>query len=310
MTAPDTAPQAPQPLFGLLPVLGAGLLSSGLALALVWWLNRTFPELNVMGWYMWFVVPIGSLIVGIAAGSGYGLASWITGARTTAAVVTLVALLQACVYFTAQYVEFHSLELAYEDGSKVEFWTYFDVTTRAFAFKQKGPEEPEPLGALGYGIRALEITGFVLGGMVVPIGLWTHPYCGRCARYKRRRDLGCIAASAAKAGLLAKKPSQGEQLRAEAAAKTAGALAVENLLKLAQEPDSVAFRAALAAATADTKQASKLPKHFEIRVTHCPSCHEGDFEILLRETEGNDTSVTELGSIPMPPDRIRDVLGV
>ncbi len=62
-------------------------------------------EFNPMGFYV-NLIPFGALIVGLLAGSGYGIGSWLTGAKMGRGLLVIVALLQIVAYFAAQYVEF------------------------------------------------------------------------------------------------------------------------------------------------------------------------------------------------------------
>jgi hypothetical protein len=49
------------------------------ALLGVWWLENNTTSFHVMGWYADYVIPAGALIVGMVAGSGYGIASHCEG---------------------------------------------------------------------------------------------------------------------------------------------------------------------------------------------------------------------------------------
>jgi hypothetical protein len=51
------------------------------ALVGVYLLATNTKDFNIMGWYANYVLPIGALLVGLVASSGYGIASWITGQK-------------------------------------------------------------------------------------------------------------------------------------------------------------------------------------------------------------------------------------
>src|SRR5438105_15575156 len=61
------------------PVLLCGLATTALTLLGVYALNRVAPDFNIMGWYANKILPMGSMLVGIAASSGYGIAAWPSG---------------------------------------------------------------------------------------------------------------------------------------------------------------------------------------------------------------------------------------
>src|SRR6185503_10851514 len=108
----------------MIPLL-AGIATSALALFSIYVINTKYPDVNVMGWYVNFVIPAGALLVGIVAGAGYGFGSWLSGTRITRGMFAGIMVLQLVVYVGAQYVEFKTLDLRYEDsGEPVPFTTY------------------------------------------------------------------------------------------------------------------------------------------------------------------------------------------
>ena len=62
-------------------VVLAGVATTMLALLGVWWLDNHTESVHVMGWYADYVIPAGALLIGLVAGSGYGIASYLTGFR-------------------------------------------------------------------------------------------------------------------------------------------------------------------------------------------------------------------------------------
>lgn len=70
-TLPETPPVKRPGLFVLL----AGSATSVGTLGLLFVLNAACDDLNVMGWYADGIIPAGAALVGLIAGSGYGLAS-------------------------------------------------------------------------------------------------------------------------------------------------------------------------------------------------------------------------------------------
>src|SRR5678815_2792706 len=79
-------------------VLQCGIVTSVLALAGVYWLGRNTTDFHIMGWYANYVIPAGALIVGLVAGSGYGIASWFSGVRISRGLLWTVLLLQTGAY--------------------------------------------------------------------------------------------------------------------------------------------------------------------------------------------------------------------
>src|SRR5687767_7320502 len=90
-------------------VILCGLITSALTLAGVYWLNANTTDFAIMGWYANYVLPVGAVLVGLAAGSGYGIASWMTGVRISRQLMLTVVLLQTVMYFAAEYVEYRDV---------------------------------------------------------------------------------------------------------------------------------------------------------------------------------------------------------
>jgi len=136
------------------PVILSGLATTALALGGIYVLDVSASDFHIMGWYADYVLPVGAVIVGVAASSGYGLASWFSGVKITKNLLWMVLGLQLAAYFAAEYVEFKNLHLIHRiDNSPVGFFEYYDAVARAFAWKQENGSSGEPLGIWGYFFR-------------------------------------------------------------------------------------------------------------------------------------------------------------
>src|SRR5882762_1919210 len=176
-------------------VLISGLVTTGLALLGVYLLDTKTEDFHIMGWYANYILPVGALIVGVVASSGYGVGSWLSGIKITRGLLLAVLALQLAAYFAAQYIEFASHHLVHRNGKAVGFFEYFDFAARSFAWKKHDGSGGEPLGLWGYAFRGLEIVGFAAGGLLVPALLSKAPYCESCRRYMRTRQLGLVPGS-------------------------------------------------------------------------------------------------------------------
>ncbi len=125
---PQTEP-AKRP--GLL-VLFAGMGTAMGTLALLYVVDVAL-EFHALGFYINGVIPLGAIGVGLLAGSGYGIASWLTGARIGRELLITVILFQVVAYGFAQYAEYLMVREAIPGGAQIAFWEYFDAVTRAFA---------------------------------------------------------------------------------------------------------------------------------------------------------------------------------
>jgi len=106
----------------------------------------------------------------------------------------LVILMLTSAYFVAEYVEWQALYpegVVDEAGRFMGFWSYFDHMTRAIHFGKNAG-----LGLLGYGPRALEVAGFVGGGVFGTLMLLNRPHCVTCSRYQRVTPIALLPADA------------------------------------------------------------------------------------------------------------------
>jgi hypothetical protein len=295
-------------LAGPLTVVVSGLATTALALLGVFWLARNSDDFNIMGWYANYVIPAGAILVGIAASSGYGLASWFKGVKITGLLLVAVLGFQVAAYFAAQYAEFVQLALTFEDGTPVDFLSYFDWTARSFAWEQKDGSAGAPLGVWGYAFRGLEILGFSLGSLVVPIALRKHPYCEACAVYMRKSTLGWIAASIPHKKLKKRdEEAQAAQSAAQQEAFDRGKSLAADLGERARTGDSSGFRARLAENGTPETEAGKLPLRIAVKLSSCQRCSAGELVVSLWSGQGQNVKEEPLQSHTVEPHFVREL---
>jgi hypothetical protein len=289
-------------------VLCSGLATSALALFGIYLINRTTDDVNIMGWYANYVIPIGAILVGLVAGSGYGVASWVTGVRITKRLLWIVLILQVLSYFAAEHIQFASLGLLHEDGTKVGFFEYYDMMARSFAWKQKDGSMGQPLGAWGYFFQALAVIGFCVGGVIVPAILKAHPYCQNCQIYMRKKALGFIPA-----GIPAKKIKKtdtaalAEYASADEAVAREAQVRLEQLVQWGKDGNTAEFTAFIRDLATHKKETAKLPRRIGIELVSCKSCWSGYLRTTMYVGLGEDMKVTELGHTPVTDALAREV---
>lgn len=312
-TAPSEAasPRSGKPYFG---VLMCGVLSSAITLAGVWVLSRTTENFNIMGWYANYVIPAGALIVGMAAGSGYGLASWLTGVRIGRGLLLAVVLLQTGSYVAAEYLEYVEVmnelrrmepnelkRLGLKLGPKMSFAQYYDYKARNFTWKEKDANKPgQPLGGWGYVFVLLGAAGFIGGGLLAPALLYKVPYCEPCQRYMKTQVLGVLPASVPLKKI--KKHDHEAQEAHDKEQEAAAAKADEAIARLGtalQEGDTEAFQRELAEGGA-SKENEKLPRRVGVSLVWCQVCREGYIAMTLSTGSGQDLEQTQLEQHPVP----------
>ncbi len=263
-------------------VVVCGVATTAAALLGVY-LLKVLADENIMGLYANYVLPVGALLVGLLASSGYALAAWFSGRRISGGLLLTILGLQVLAYFAAQYVEFRAYE-PIRPGPVVErmgFLEYFDLSTRAFAWKKtSGTGSGEPLGALGYLVRLGEILGFSLGTLLIPLLLGNVPYCELCERYKKTRKLAVLPAETA---------------------------AAEEVTRLASAKDVAGFSQCVQRHQANAKANNKLPRRISVSLIHCQQCSGGQLQLMLAEGSGNQLRIAVVGVVPLDPEFVRDV---
>jgi len=312
---PPEAGQSPTASFGLQPersnslVLISGIATTVITLLVVYLLDHSGADINIMGLYADYVIPAGTILVGIAASSGYGLASWVSGIKITKRLLWTVLCLQLVAYFVAEYIQFSNLHLIYEEtGKPVGFFTWFDATARAFAWKQQNGSMGEPLGAFGYFFVSLGIAGFVGGSLIVPLAMRKAPYCASCQRYMKTRSLGLIPASVKakkvkKSDLAATAAYEAEQQQAYDAGKEK----VAALQKFAAANSSVEFRAKLDELRPGKGKTARLPIRMLLQLVHCKHCCHGQLVTKQMTGQGKQIKTIEIARNELHPEFVRSV---
>jgi hypothetical protein len=288
---------------GFMPVLLTGLATTALTLFGLWFLNQNTDDFNIMGWYYLYIVPVGAFMVGFVAGSGYGIVSWKTGVRIVRQLFWIVLSLQILAYFLAQYIEYrHLLSLPGMSESEMDFFSYFDLSTRQIAFANKDGTAGTPLEGWGYAIRVLEILGFAGGGLLVLLLVRAKPYCESCQLYLHSKGLGLIPA-----GVLPKKIKKGrtEELAAyekEKEKSNEEALQIlQQLQETARAGELDRFKEILAKHREHQKAYNKLTSRVSLSLSTCPKCASGFLKATRLSGQGNTTVREEMGNTPVHP---------
>jgi hypothetical protein len=295
----------PRPERSGVPVLAAGAVTTALSLAAVVALEGT---VSPMGWYADYVIPIGAMLVGLFASSGFALASWLTGTKISGRLLAATLLVLFTGYAAVQWFEYQRLFVHRlgEGGAQVSFFAWFDWVTRTIAFEGKHGEPGEPLGLLGYGVRVLEVAGFCGGGALIPFVLRKQPYCDTCGLYMRSRELGLMPAGLVPKLFGNKSPEREEQRQALVAAARAGSQAIF----AAAAKDGTSLRDALSvhAPPSGKKAAGKVESRILFTLASCRRCRRGKLDAVTITGQGRQIRRTPSGSAEVTADVV-DGLG-
>jgi hypothetical protein len=301
----DQSPQPPPAFDGLLLsyapparrsmrrllVFPFGLLTTAIALIGVYVFSR-WQHSYAMGWHYLYVIPYGALIVGVVAGSGYFFSGYFAGLRVRKHIFWLIVIIQILAFFGAEYLEFLSLGPMYEVATRkrVGFARYFHLVTTSMRWVG----DSEPLGLNGYWVRGLELGGFLIGGVAWLAFLGGSNYCDLCSRYREKRLLALIPASAP-------YPKELDE-QSKAAFETRSVVLMERaeerlaqLDQLAADGNQAEFMTRIEHGREEGKGAAKLPTRIRIEMSYCPNCHAG--ELVQFVQMGQEISRR---SVPLP----------
>jgi hypothetical protein len=290
-------------------ILAAGLVTTVLSLVVVHLIGEANSDFQIMAYYAAFILPIGAIAVGVAAGSGYGVASWGTGRKVGGGLLITTFVLLALAYCGGQYVEYLGVAPHYEDGSPVGFFTFYDAVTRTIRMSMSHSKNPTgELGLFGYAFRLLELAGFVGGGLVIPIALRSKPYCDGCWRYMRTRQLALVPASVPKRKI-AKKDTLAQQAfdTEMQSALESGLKQAEVLLKAGESGDAGVVRQQLEPLAEHKKETGKLPARIEVKLSSCPSCSSGIMTVSMIIGQGDKTKTEVVGRTPVTSAFVRQL---
>lgn len=291
-------------------VFAAGLVTSLATIALVWVLGSS-AELNVMGFYLWFIVPIGAIIAGLLAGSGYGIAARVLGVKVVVAALVVIGVLQLLIYMGAKFAEYtfifaelrNNPELMLAAATNPEakaflemgFFEYFDFNTRSFAF-----DEGDGMGAWGYAFRLLEIAGFVGGGIAPLMMSKGAAYCESCQQYMKTKPVAKIPASLPPKKVKKKDiEGQEEEAARQEVIWNAGHTHAGVLLEAIDQQNPEAITRSLQDIAAFSLENKKTGfTNITVDKTACTGCGEG-FVVANRVTQvGEDTTIEQMALLP------------
>jgi hypothetical protein len=252
-------------------VVACGAATTLVALAVVYY--AAHHGFNIMGWYYYYVLPVGALAVGALAASGYGIAAWFTGLKMSKRFMWSVVGQLAASYLIAQYEEYQQMV----PNGEIGFWAWYDLVARSFNFGH------DPLGSAGYFFRLLEVAGFVAGGLLVPVALAKKPYCDPCRTYRRSKVIGWL-------------PWLGP---------TAGFDDVRVLFDTAATGEPTAFTTELQQRTHAHDRVRRDRTKIALVLSRCPRCAGGHIVANTHERHGRNVRITKMGEVPLAGERTR-----
>jgi hypothetical protein len=215
---------------------------------------------------LFFIVPVGAFIAGIAAASGYYFGSTLFHQKPAGGVAINMVLVTIGAYLLAHYIPYESLVVeGVSIKERISFLQYLDLSIRHTTLSIKGHSTGELGSVFGYIYASIQVLGFAFGGLCVFACLLGMPYCERCARYLKQITT------------LDRYTSEGEQLSEH----------TENFVKMLDEKK---YMQALEFHAADMGVAADIGHHLRTRVTmhKCKDCRVNHLEFEVAHLENGN----------------------
>ncbi len=168
---------------GMVTLFGAAssLITAGLVFSVYRSTGFNFFTLS-----FWVVFPIGALLTGFVAASGYYLGAKLFNHRPDLIILSNMVIVAGTTQFLIYYFEYFTMVL--DDGIKVKNYLDFPTYLQIMLTKAKyGLVRPigsgVEIGYFGYVIAFIQFIAFLVGGVCVWGWLALIPFCDACNKY-------------------------------------------------------------------------------------------------------------------------------
>lgn len=169
---------------------GLGFATSvATAMALVYIENQF--GVAVYSWSLWIVVPVGAILAGLIASTGYYAGARWFHHRPNSLFLVNVIVISLSTYVMLNWMQYTTLDVDGVPASEIlSFGEYLDTSIQATSItsyrhgRQTG--NTGTLGLWGYALAGLDVIGFAVGGFLVYAALDASAYCETCCRYLKR----------------------------------------------------------------------------------------------------------------------------
>jgi hypothetical protein len=136
---------------------------------------------------IWVIIPIGAIISGAAAASGYYFGSLYFHERPNNALLLQMVCIAVFTHCLIYYLNYRIIIL--DNGEPlsnfIAFSEYLQVSLTKSHYRFGRSLDIGEVGKFGYGLAFIEFIGFLLGGLSVYAILLNRPTCAPCNKYLR-----------------------------------------------------------------------------------------------------------------------------
>ncbi len=178
-------------------LVGALSLAVGLAVALVVSQIEIATDVALYGFSAAVVIPVGAIGCGLVAALGFYGASRALHVRPAGFVLGIPLMTAVATFFASHWFTFSRYESptgrTFREAMALDglgFVDYLRLTATESGLTLGSSSAPTTIGRLGswgYGVAAIEILGFALGGWSVSTILRRKPWCGASHRFMRQQ---------------------------------------------------------------------------------------------------------------------------
>lgn len=160
-------------------------LLTGITLGLI----QVYTGFALYSLTFWFVIPVGAILSGFAAASGYYLGAKLFHQKPSGGVLLNMVASSITAFLVVHYIPYYMLEV---DGTRIKevisFWQYleFYIKHTSLSSLRFGGSTGELGTFAGYAYACLKLLGFSIGSVAVFMWLSESPYCDKCSRYLQK----------------------------------------------------------------------------------------------------------------------------
>ncbi len=162
-----------------------GYISCMLTAAILWQIQAQ-TQFAFYLYSVWFVIPVGAIVSGLVASSGYYFVARILNHRPTRLLLLNILIGAVATFFLIYYFQYLTQTANGKHVAELMSYPQFVNTSLRSTVLQLDSDSTGASGALGgwgYLFALLQVAGFAYGGFAVYRHLSTKPFCDRCSRY-------------------------------------------------------------------------------------------------------------------------------